>query len=423
MQRLLAIAWNDLRQILAQRSTLVNLFFISPLIMVVVGLASGALGGDGDTPALLLDVIDHDNSALSASLLDNIRAANENIVLCPYDNDDADVCQLGRAVFNEDEAQARLEAETSLGLLIIPEGFAADLQAGENVTVTYRANANISAPTYVVQAVRAGTQRIGGAFVAERVGASLVADLPAGAGDALRQRAFERADALWAERPINVRLITAGGGEQADDEEEEEEQSPGTGLGQSAPGIGSMYVMFTVFPLLSALIRERENWTLQRLLIAPVRRAHILGGKLLARFAIGMAQYGLLFGAAALFGTDFGDNLPVLVLTMVAFVLCVTGLALALSTLVENESQASGIALFLTLTLAPLGGAWWPLEIVPPFMRALGHISPVAWAMDAYSALIWFDATLADVLLPVGVLLAMAAAFFTFGVLRFNYEG
>lgn len=348
MQRLLAIAWNDLRQILAQRSTLVNLFFISPLIMVVVGLASGALGGNGGTPALLLDVLDHDGSALSASLLDNIRAANKNIVLCPFDNDDTDVCQLGRAAFDEDEAQARLDAETSLGLLIIPEGFAADLQAGENVTVTYRANANISAPTYVVQAVRAATQRIGGAFVAERVGASLAADLPAGARDALRQRAFERADALWAERPINVRLITAGGGVQAD--EEEEEQSPGTGLGQSAPGIGSMYVMFTVFPLLSALIRERENWTLQRLLIAPVRRAHILGGKLLARFAIGMAQYGLLFGAAALFGTDFGDNLPGLVLTMVAFVLCVTGLALALSTLVENESQASGIGLFLTLT-------------------------------------------------------------------------
>lgn len=416
MQKLLTITWNDLRQILAQRSTLVNLFFIAPVIMVVVGLASGALGGDGGTPALLLDVLDRDDSALSQSLLDNIRAANANIVLCPYDNDDADVCELGRAALDESTAQARLEDETSLGLLVIPEGFDAGLRAGENVTVTYRANANISAPTYVVQAVQAAAQHIGGAFVAERVGASLVADLPA-AEDELRERVFERADAIWAERPIDVRMVTG------DASEAEDEESAGTGFGQSAPGIGSMYVMFTVFPLLSALIRERENWTLQRLLVAPIRKAHILGGKMLARFAIGMAQYGVLFGIAALLGTNFGGNLPAVVLTMIAYVLCITGLALALSTLVENESQAGGIGLFLTLTLAPLGGAWWPLEIVPPFMQTLGRISPVAWAMDAYGKLIWFGGTLADVLLPVGVLLAMAAVFFTFGALRFKYEG
>lgn len=417
MQKLLTITWNDLRQILAQRSTLVNLFFIAPVIMVVVGLASGALGGDGGTPALLLDVLDRDGSALSRSLLDNIRAANENIVLCPYDNDDTDVCELGRAALDETTAQTRLEEEASLGLLIIPEGFATSLQAGENVAVTYRANANISAPTYVVQAVQAAAQRIGGAFVAERVGANLVADLPTGTEDDLRQRVFERADAIWAERPIDVRMVTGDSGEA------EDEQSAGTGFGQSAPGIGSMYVMFTVFPLLSALIRERENWTLQRLLVAPIRKAHILDGKMLARFAIGMAQYGVLFGVAALLGTDFGGNLPALVLTMVAYVLCITGLALALSTLVENESQAGGIALFLTLTLAPLGGAWWPLEIVPPLMRTVAHLSPVAWAMDAYGKLIWFDGTLTHVLLPVGVLLAMAAVFFTFGALRFEYEG
>lgn len=417
MQRLLTITWNDLRQILGDRSTLVNLFFIAPVIMVVVGLASGALGGGGGTPALLLDVLDRDGSALSASLLDNIRAANENIVLCPADNDDADVCELGGEALDEAAAQARLEDETSLGLLVIPEGFAADLEAGENVAVTYRANANISAPTYVVQAVQAAAQRIGGAFVAERVGAGLVADLPVGAEGDLRERVFERADAMWAERPIDVRMVTAGGGKV------EDEQPTGTGLGQSAPGIGSMYVMFTVFPLLSALIRERENWTLQRMLVAPIRKAHILGGKMLARFAIGLGQYGVLFGMAALLGTNFGGSLPALVLTMVAYVLCVTGLALALSTLVENESQANGIALFLTLTLAPLGGAWWPLEIVPPLMRTLAHISPVAWAMDAYGALIWFGGTLGDVLLPVGVLLAMAAVFFTFGALRFEYEG
>ncbi|MCA9910101.1 MAG: ABC transporter permease, partial [Anaerolineae bacterium] len=73
-------------------------------------------------------------------------------------------------------------------------------------------------------------------------------------------------------------------------------------------------------------------------------------------------------------------------------------------------------------TLAPLGGAWWPLEIVPDWMRTIGHISPVAWAMDSYSSLIFHGGGLADVLLPLGVLAALTIVFFLLGVVRFRIE-
>jgi hypothetical protein len=55
-------------------------------------------------------------------------------------------------------------------------------------------------------------------------------------------------------------------------------------------------------------------------------------------------------------------------------------------------------------------------------MRAVGHISPIAWAMDAYTALIYFNASLSDILVPVLVLLAATVALFAFGVSRFRYE-
>lgn len=415
MRKLLAITWNDLRQILSDRGTMINLFGISTVIMVVVGFASGMLAGGGETPALLVDAIDRDGSELSAQLLNDIRAANENIVLCPADNDDDDVCQLDGAAFDETQAQMRLEEQTSLGLIVIPDGFAGDLEDGGDVTVTYRANADTSAPSYIVQAVQAATQRIGGAFVAERVGGDILVDLAPDTNADLRQAVYERADALWAEQPIRVETTVTSVGDDDTD-------LVGTGMGQSAPGVGSMYVMFTVLPLLAALIRERENWTLQRLVIAPVSKTQILGGKMLARFTVGMVQYIVLFGVAALLGTNLGSRLPAIALTMIAYVLCITGLAMALSTFVKNEAQASGISLFLTLTLAPLGGAWWPLEIVPRFMQVAGHISPVAWAMDSYKTLIWYGGGLGDVLLPIGALLAMTVVFFAFGTLRFKYE-
>jgi ABC-2 type transport system permease protein len=107
---------------------------------------------------------------------------------------------------------------------------------------------------------------------------------------------------------------------------------------------------------------------------------------------------------------------------MIAFTLCVTALALAVTTLLTNPAQAEGITLFMSLTLAPLGGAWWPLDIVPEWMRIIGHISPVAWVMDGFHSLIFFGGNVSTIVMPVLVLLAMGAAFFVFGVVRFKFD-
>ena len=73
-------------------------------------------------------------------------------------------------------------------------------------------------------------------------------------------------------------------------------------------------------------------------------------------------------------------------------------------------------------TLAPLGGAWWPLEIVPNFLRVIGHASPVAWAMDGFHILIFENGTFGDILVPLSVLLVLAVAFFIIGSWRFKYD-
>jgi ABC-2 type transport system permease protein len=62
------------------------------------------------------------------------------------------------------------------------------------------------------------------------------------------------------------------------------------------------------------------------------------------------------------------------------------------------------------------------VEIVPELMRTVGHISPVAWAMDGYTSLIFENGDLETVYPSILVLLAAAAVFFVLGVRRFRYE-
>jgi ABC-2 type transport system permease protein len=420
MRAILDIALNDLRLLFNDRGVLINLVIIPLVITYVVGFANGAgSSGTPTAPKLIVDVIDGDGAELSQQFLTDLRAANANLVLCPTDNDAGDVCQLQGAALDQALALERLKAETSLALMEIPANFTADINAGQNVSIVYRSNESAVAPSYILQAVQAAVQRVGGALTAARVGADVVADFAAlQFADEADRAAFidsirERASALWAQNPVTVDYRVA--------QQAPAQQFSGGGFTQSVSGIGTMYVLFAVLPAAAGIILERRNWTLQRLATLPISRAQILGGKLLSRFLIGMIEYGIMFAFGFLLGVRYGSDPVALVLIMIAFALCVTALALALTTLLKNERQAAGIGLFITLTLAPLGGAWWPLEIVPEWMRNIGHISPVAWAMDGFRSLLFQNGNLSTVMVPVLVLLGMTVVFFVYGVARFKF--
>jgi len=423
MRQIIEIALNDLRIIFRERSIWVNLFVIPIVLSVVIGLANGAGETTGEPsagPSILIDVIDNDSSTLSQQFLAAVRAANANFVLCPFDNDGVDVCQLNGRTLNESEAETRLRDQTALALIELPVGFGAALETGDDIRIVYRSNEDATAPSYILQAVQATVQRFGAAIVAGQVGAEVAASAPGLTLDDAGRAQFaadirERSQHILAEQPPVVNAVTGTA-------QESDESSSAGGFNQSVPGMATMYVMFAVFPAAVALMTERKQGTLQRMITLPLTRAQILGGKLLARFLLGMIQYAIVFIFGFFLGVHYGSDPMALGLTMVAFTLCITALTLALSTLLRNENQAGAITLLLTLTLAPLGGAWWPLEIVPDWMRTLGHISPVAWAMDSYSSLIFFNGTLVDVLPYIGVLAAMAIVFFLFGIVRFRVE-
>jgi ABC-2 type transport system permease protein len=230
--------------------------------------------------------------------------------------------------------------------------------------------------------------------------------------DAFEQAVYSEAAQLWTNPPATVSYQSTV----ADDGDSI------NGFNQAVPGMGTMYVLFTVMGGALLLLQERQNSTFQRLMTMPVSRAQLLGGKALARFTMGMLQYAVAFGVGFALGVNFGDSFIGLVLLMVAFVICVTALTFLFGTFVTTEQQAGSVSTLIALTLAPLGGAWWPLEIVPDFMQKIGHLSPVAWVMDGFTELSFRNGTFSDVIIPILVLLAMAAAMFLLSITRFKYD-
>lgn len=425
MSKILAIALNELQVQLKQPATLVMMVLLPAALIFVIGLANGqGLGGGAAVRSITVDVVDGDNSADSLALLESMRALDSALVLCPMDDGKALGAEgatadcgypEGSTLLSEAEYASRLTDEDSAAYLEIPAGFSAALAAGDEISLIYRSADDTPGDSTVLQAANAAVQRVAGVSVARRLAVNIAAEVlngETGYVEAVNAQATE----LWAANPIGVTYETAPG----------EQAQTAPGFQQSVPGMGSMYVMSAVFGGVVILISERKNMTLQRLATMPVTATQIIAGKLSARFLMGMLQYAIAFavgiGLGQFSGVSFGDNPLALIFVAACFTLCMSGMMMFFATVVQNESQAASLATLLSLTLAPIGGAWWSMEaeFIPDFMKAVSYLSPFRYAMDGFLSVIRHGGGFVEILPSCAVLLAIGGVFFAFAVRRFK---
>ena len=187
------------------------------------------------------------------------------------------------------------------------------------------------------------------------------------------------------------------------------------------PGYLTMFVFFAAALGAEAIARERQTQTLERLLSNGVRRSSIVAGKMLASLYRGLLQLAFLWTLGIFaFSIDFGVS-PVAVIAVSVFMaVASSAFGVMLASLVRTVKSASSAAVLASLTLAPLGGCWWPLFITPDWMQALGRLTPHGWANDAFNKLMLFGAEGQDVLVHMAALLLFAVAFLAVAVTRFR---
>jgi ABC-2 type transport system permease protein len=421
MVKILSIVRHDLRIFLTNRSNLPSLLFVPAVMTVIIALVNG--GAFGGVAIRRLDVIDQNNTQTSTQFLEAVRQANPGLTLCPMDNTDKDICGLGTAkTLTESQALDRVANADSLALLEIPTGFAADLATQKPVTVTFRSASTFGTSQSALEAVQAAVSQVNTAAVASQIGVVEINNLQGGTGtqaqtQQLSSSLYQRALELEQRKTVSIDFSLS-----ASSQPQSVGASLQQGLGQSVPGMGTMFVLMTIFGGMSALIIERQQWTLPRLAMMPISRSTLLSGKILARFCLGLIQFAVVFIVGGILGMNFGEDPLALVLLVIVYTLSITALSFAIGSALKNPAQASGLGLLLTLTLAPIGGAWWPMDISPKFMQVIGHISPIAWAMDGFTALTYHEAHLVNVLVPLGVLLGMTILFFLIAIPRFRYQ-
>jgi ABC-2 type transport system permease protein len=187
------------------------------------------------------------------------------------------------------------------------------------------------------------------------------------------------------------------------------------------PGYLVMFVFFGAAVGAETIVRERQNHTLERLLASSVRQEAILGGIFTGTAAKGLIQI-LLFWVVGIlaFNLDLGNSPAAVIILSILTVIMSAAFAIMLATLVKTQRSAGSIAVLASLVLAPLGGCWWPLFILPQWMQALAKITPHGWATTGFNKLMLFGADFGAVVPEMLALVGFAVLFSAIAVWRFR---
>jgi ABC-2 type transport system permease protein len=193
------------------------------------------------------------------------------------------------------------------------------------------------------------------------------------------------------------------------------------GLAHVSPGMMLQFAIAGLLVSALVLVNERKNRCLPRLLTTQVRRGHILLGHYLAIFTQVLLQFTILvaFGQFLL-GVAYLHAPLATFLMAASAAACFSALGLMIGVLARSEEQAIAFTIVPMFVLVGLGGGWVPLEVVGPTFQKIGHLSPVAWGMDGFENVAVRGLGVESVLLPAGVLLSFAAAFFLIAAWRFR---
>ena len=196
------------------------------------------------------------------------------------------------------------------------------------------------------------------------------------------------------------------------------------GFQQAIPG---MMVMFTLLVMTTSgailLVIERRQGLLRRLAYTPIDRLGVVLGKWGGKLALGVIQIAFaMLAGTVLFKMDWGPNLPMVVVVLVAYGGLMASVGLLLGSLARTEGQAAAIGVIASNVLAALGGCWWPIEITPAWMQKLQLALPTGWAMDALHKLVSFETPPAAVLPNLGAMVfaGMAILLVSCRVFRFD---
>ncbi len=327
--RTLSLIRKEFLHILRDPRTL-GVMFIMPIIqLVLLGYAATT-----DIKHLHTAVVDGDKSLASRELIDAYRASNYFDIALYVESDQ----QLEYLV---DSGQVRAG-------LIIPAGYGQEVTAGDRAEVAFVVDG--SDPS-VANTVFAASQSVGQALSMRIMQRTMGIDPDNLPGVQVRPRVWYNPEMKSANFMI--------------------------------PGIMGMilYFLTALFTSMS-IVREREQGTIEQLIVTPIKPLEMIVGKVVPYVFIAFFDVLEVLAIGVFwFGVPIRGNLELLLGLSALFLLTSLGIGIFISSLANTQQEAM---LLTFLTMFPsifLAGFFFPIEAMPGWLQIVTYVIPLRYML------------------------------------------
>lgn len=427
MNALAALVRKDLILYFSNRRALLITLAAPIAIAAFFGSLFGNSGGERGTIPIV--IVDLDQSATSKKIVDAMRAES-TLDVQPLDaTQAADAVRRGkvRAVVT---FPAQFGATAPRALFSSREKPVIDVQYDPSQSITLQVVQGLLTK-HVMQGV------IGSAFGNDPAGADLTGDLRADVEQNKTLSGASRDDLIQLFESIDrVRrqpVDPAGGTNTGpslqlpytvrETASKSDAHADYNSYSHSFAGMGVQFILFMGIDLGIKLLTMRRMGLWQRLRAAPLSRGFLLASQIASGALIAALLFALIFAAGALFfGVRVEGSMTGFILLIGAFALMTAAFGLCIAALGKTPEATRGLAIFATLLMVMLGGAWVPSFVFPQWLQTVSLVMPTRWAVDGFDAMTWRGLGFDAAALPIVVLLGFALFFGAVANWRFDWN-
>ncbi len=327
--RLLSIVRKEFIHIIRDPRTLAIMFIIPIVELFLLGYAVTT-----DIRHLKTVVFDADRTVQSRQLIEAYRAS--------------DYFTITHYAQSEDEIATLLDSGATRAGIVIPAGYGDNLAKGVIAQVAVLIDG--SDPT-VASTAFAASQSIGQAQSIKIITQRLGVDVTKIGGIEIRPR-------VW----YNPELRSAN---------------------YMVPAVIGIILQFltTLFTALT-IVREREQGTIEQLVVTPIKSWELVVGKVVPYVVIAFFDLlEVLVLGTLWFGVPIRGSIPLLLGLSVLFLLASLGMGLFVSSVARSQLEAMFLAFLTMLPSIFIGGFLFPLEAMPGWLQAISYLVPLRYLL------------------------------------------
>ena len=191
------------------------------------------------------------------------------------------------------------------------------------------------------------------------------------------------------------------------------------------PGvIGVLIMQITLLLAGISVVREKENNTLEQLLVSPISKFEFVLGKILPYILIALFEfYFILTLGWLIFDIPIPQSSFIGVISLsLVYVSAMISMGLFISIVSQTQQQAMFLAIFIMIPSILLSGFMFPIEAMPEFIQPISYLIPFTYFTEIIRSLLIKETLMIDLIFDYGMLLLYSGVFIVLSIIKFKKQ-